>query len=312
MTRWLTTLALAAGFTTTASAVEGLQWDWSDGTEHRFLLRTDVQLAEVLWIHSDVGRQARVVGFALDVVTRCTGGEPAGRNGYNLTCVLEDIALVIDEAPSEPGIMEGLAVEIDELYTGKPVEMVMKHDGRITRFEVTGIDQNNRRIDQFHQQFREMLRRAFATMEVRLPRKGSTRGGTDWREVGTMAMEFPSLLGTMGRADVNLTITGVEDGQASVEVAAEGILGTGEMITIGGVERPKNQYDMRMVGEAVFDTNAHHLVSQQYIATGTTTASSQLGEGQSHAYRQRSEGRIIDANATVRLPDSGERVHAVE
>ena len=308
MTRWLAATVLGCTLAPTALAVEGLEWNW-EGQERRYLLRTDVQLPEVMWVNSEVGRESRVVGFALDVVTTCVGTEPAGRKGYNVTCTLEDLTIIFDESPSAPGVLAPFAQELDGLYTGKPVELVVKNDGRITSFEVQGLDETNRRINQVHQPFREMLRRAFATLEVRLPRRGSDGGAGTWREVGTMAMQLPSTTGTMGRANVVWTVDSAEDGMVSMSSAAEGIIGTGEMIN----DRPKNQYNMQMTGLGVFDVGQHALVRQAYVVTGLNTASSQLGEqGSNVGYRQRSEAKLIPAAARVELPESGERLHSLD
>ncbi|MFT6142908.1 MAG: hypothetical protein ACJARS_001898, partial [bacterium] len=45
MVRWMLALALGAVAAATAGATEGMEWDW-EGKTHRYLLRTDVKMAE--------------------------------------------------------------------------------------------------------------------------------------------------------------------------------------------------------------------------------------------------------------------------
>ena len=208
--------------------------------------------------------------------------------------------------------MEELAKELDALYTGKPVELAFNRDGKIRSFEIEGIDETDRRNNQIHQPFREMVRRAFAPLEVRLPRKGTDRGANSWRQVGSMAMQFPSILGSIGRADITYTVTGQEGDVVNMDSTAVGIMGTGEMVTINGVERPRNQYDMELTGNLGFDAGQGYLVRQSYVTTAVSTASATLGEGSNAGYRQRSEARWIDPRARVELGESGERDPSLE
>ncbi len=311
MVRWMMALALGAVATTTASATDGLAWDW-EGKTHRYLLRTDVQLAEVIWIRSNVSRESRIVGFSVDIVATCVGGDAQGKRGWEVACTMDDLTVVFDEAPSEPGVMEGLARELDELYTGKPVELAFNRDGRIRSFEIQGIDETDRRNNQIHQPFRELLRRAFAPLEVRLPRKGTDRGANTWRQVGCMAMQFPSILGSIGRADISYNVTGQEGDVVSMDSTAAGIMGTGEMVTINGVDRPRNQYDMELTGNLGFNVADGYLVKQSYVTTAVSTASAALGAGGNTGYRQRSEARRLDDRVLIQLGESGERDPSLE
>ena len=311
MVRWMMALALGAVATTTASATDGLEWDW-EGATHRYLLRTDVQLAEVIWIRSNVSRESRIVGFAVDIVTTCVGGDAQGKRGWEVTCIMDDLSVVFDEAPSEPGVMDGLAKELDALYTGKPVVLAFNRDGRLRSFEVEGIDETDRRNNQIHQPFREMLRRAFAPLEVRLPRKGTDRGSNTWKHIGSMAMQFPSILGSIGRADITYAVTSQEGAVVSLDSTAEGVMGTGEMVTINNVDRPRNQYNMELTGNLQFNIADGYLVKQSYVTSAVSTASATLGEGGNAGYRQRSEALWIAADTRVNLGESGERGPSLE
>lgn len=303
-----TALALMFGTSLAASAAatDGLEWKWDD-TARRYLLRTDVELSEPMWVRSTVNRDSRIVGFAIDLVTTCRKLGDKGKKGWTVSCMTDDLTVRVDQAPAEPGIMDGFAKELDELYSGKEVQLDFRRDGRIRSVTIEGVDESNRRVDQIHEPFREMLKRAFAPLELRLPRKGDDGGEGSWSETGTMAMQFPSLTGTVGRADVTFTL-GAPDGDVSpVTVSGQGVLGTGDMVTINGVDRPRNQYEMAIIGEAAFNRAGGYLVSQAYVTTAVGTASSTTSEGSNIGYVQRSEARSIPAAATVNLPESGER-----
>lgn len=304
--RRLLTVGLGMLVASSASATEGLAWNWDSGP-HRYLLRADVQMAEVMWVKVTVGQDARVVGFAIDIVTECVAGDAVGRRGVSITCTLDDLAIRLDPVATELGLLAPFAQELDTLYTGKPVTFTMLHDGRIRAIEIQDVDTIDRRINQIHQPFREMLKRALATLEVRLPRRGTDRGNGRWTELGTLAMGFPSEFGTMGRADVHLAISGTTEGVVDLQIRGEGVLGTGEVISINGTERPKNLYEMTMAGTAAFDTAGGFLVAQNFSTNAVATASSQQGEGMSHGYVQRSESRHLESGVRVVLPESGER-----
>ncbi len=113
-----------------------MEWDW-EGKTHRYLLRTDVKMAEIIWMPSSVGRDSRVVGFGLDAVVTCVGGDVQGRRGWAVTCTMDDLKVVFDEAPSEPGVMAGLAQELDDLYTGKSVELSFNRAGPVSYKHLT-------------------------------------------------------------------------------------------------------------------------------------------------------------------------------
>lgn len=306
MTRVLPLLGLL--FTASASAADGLEWEW-EGANHRYLLGTTVTLGEPMWVRGTVNRDTRLYGFAIDLVTTCVGESPRGGKAYNVVCTLDDLSVRLESAPTDPGILQSLAEEYEATYEGKPVQFVMRDDGRIRDLDIAGVDTSNRRIDQIHQPFREMIKRTFALLEVRLPRKGTDRGAGSWSEVGTTAMGVPSTMGTMGRAEVTITLGDANGGQQVMDIAAKGIIGPAEMIMVNGTERPRTLYDTEMAGTAVFDTNDHFLVSQSYSLAGVTTSSSMQGQGAGLAYTQRSEGRVIPADAVVNLPDSGELPH---
>lgn len=285
---------------------EGLAWQWSEGETRTFLLRSDLQLAEVMWVKADLNRDARVVDFAVDLVTTCGVDRVAGKKGWQLRCHLDDLSIRFGALPNEPGVLGALATEMDETYSGADIVFRLDATGRIRSFDIEGVDKFTRRIDRFQETMRQMFLRTFAPLDIRLPRHGSDRDTGTWTEVGPLSMGFPSEYGTVGRSTVTYTLEGDGD-VAHIAEAAEGMIGTGEIVNIGGVERMRDPFDMHLTGTAAFDTVRGVLLSQEYETHALPTASAQAADVSQLEYVQRSSSSLLDGRTSVELPASGER-----
>ena len=82
------------------------------------------------------------------------------------------------------------------------------------------------------------------------------------------------------------------------------MLGAGDTVTVQGSERVANMYDMRLEGVARFDRASGHLLSRDYTARGTLTASSvDVATGAGSPYVQRGSLRWLVDDAP--MPDLG-------
>ncbi len=308
MTRIALALAAvcAAG---SALATEGLEWDW-EGQTHRYLLRADVQLSEMMWLRPTLTRQTTAAGFAVDVVTTCAPDRALGKRGWQMRCSMDDLSIRFDPDPTDEGPLAAFAQELDDTFTGHDVLFTMLRDGRIRALEIEGVDKFQRRIDQFHEDYRQMLLRVFATLELRLPRKGDDRGIGVWENVGGLQIGFASQYGTVGRATVDYRLMSEEAGQVQLETSGGGVVGTGEVTLVAGVERMANPYEMGLVGVASFDHTGGFLVEQSYVVRGVPAASARIAESAVGEYVQRCSAKHLDADLVVELPASGEHAMA--
>jgi hypothetical protein len=305
MTRWLVA-ACAALVSLPALAVDGLQWQWGEGQTRRYLLRASAELAEYLWVKPELGRDARIDGFAIDLVLACAPDRATGARGWELRCRVEDLSVRLSAPEHEASGLQAFAQELDQTFTGADLRFRLGVDGRVGTLAIEGPDKFDRRIDQFHETFRQMAIRALGGLDLRLPRKGTDRGAGEWSANGFLGMGFPSEFGTIGRAEGSYRVAGQDGDVVQLDVAAAGVMGTGEVVTIGGSERPRNLFEMALVGEASFDVAAGQLVSQRYGTTADATASSNIGEGGVSTYRQRVQARLLGPDQVPSLPESGE------
>jgi len=271
-------LLAAALLGSEAWAATGLEWQW-EGVEHRFYIQAQVRPSELMWFRAENNREVRVAEFRVNLSTTCRPERLVGKRGWELRCDLDDFGIAAAPVASEQGLLLPILDELDDKFTGAWLQVVFTRDGRVKNVDLEGVDKSNRRISQIHESMRLVLVRAFAGLDLQLPKNGDDKGKGSWKQKAALAMGFPSDLGTMGSAEIIHEITATDGDVVELSSTGRGVLGSGEMVEVAGQERPKNLYDMSLSGTARFDVGRGLLLSREYLVEGNPTASSMMADG---------------------------------
>ncbi len=294
-------LLLCAVLPSHARATEGLEWKLEDGSV-RYHLQAQVRLSEMLWFRSERNDNARVAEFRVDVLTSCKPSQ-AQKKGWELRCDIVAVGLQAAPLPQDAGKMGPIAEEMAQSLTGTWVQVDFRRDGTLKNLHLEGIESENRRVSQIHEILRLVLVRAFAGLDLKLPKKGSDGGKGSWKQKTSLSMGFMSDQGTLGSSATTHEITATEGSVVEITSQGQGTLGSGEMILINGQERPRNLYDVVFQGVARFDTARGLLVYREYIVDARPTASALLAEG--------TEGVHYVQAVRVQLVEEGQDAPAV-
>lgn len=253
-----------------AHATEGLAWQW-DGKSVQYLARAEVKLPEILWALAEQNTEARLAVVRLDVVATCTP-EDTTKKGWMVVCNIDDVQLAAAPILSDIGRALPILDEYDERLLGSTVHLNMNADGRIKSVGLGGWEPTNRRLVDQQETLRLLMARAFAPLDLQLPKKGDDKG-KPWRQTTPLAFQFPGRQGTMGSAVVDHAVSGGSGDVVEVVSRGGGMLGSGEMVAVGDKEQPKHLYEMTMASSATFDTATGVMVQREYLAEGYVKSS---------------------------------------
>ncbi len=296
--------ALALSASSFAHATDGLEWKWDVGTERKYLVQAQVRLSEMIYFTAPLNQDLRVVEFYVALFTTCRSEAAAGKKAFELRCKIDDVQLTAapPEVDSNRDLVQTLD-EYDKMLLDAEIQMVFGADGRIRNFDLEGIDASIRRQREMQETLRLVLLRAYAGLELELPKKGDD-GSTQWRQTESFAMQLPKSVGTMGGVRLDHAVAGTEGTVVTIDTAGKGTISSGETIGAPGQERPRNFYDMDMRSRATFDTAQGTLVSRDYLVSGMPTASSAIATGvEGTPYVQAVHVELIPPNAKVKPLD---------
>ncbi len=299
---------LALGLAVPAAAGEGTRGlAWLGEESVRFQLTSRIELPQVFHVEAEHNLEGRVSDLRVQVVTTC---EPeARRRVLDLTCDLDAISLAGAPVASAPGRVGKILEEWSEKLTGARVEVTLGRNGRVRGLRLDGVDMEseNARTTRIRGNMRVLLQRPFALLDLELPRRGDDRGRS-WTQRESLALGFVSQVGTQGRAPVEHEVTDHEGaGIVAIRSEGAGTLGSGQMVAVGGQERPANLYEMTLTGTARFDTERGRLLERTYRARGTPTASSvDAVGGEGYPYVQTARLQVLEGEDTPELRPTGE------
>ncbi len=259
-----------------AAAAEGLQWTWD--APLRYYLEADVNYPTRITLQAENNIQSRVWASTTRVVTTCAPyGEPAKRS-LEVRCAIDDIAFAAVPQDVDAENLVTVLDETEKMLQGAYVQLEFGYDGRIRAIDLEGFSTKNvnDRVRETQETTRVILIRAFAALDLELPKEGRD-GGEPWEQQGALALGFPSLRGSIGSAPVTIQVARESGSLVTLLTRGGGVVGPGEtMVTTG---QPMNQYDLKITGSATFDTAKHALVARQYTVHGDLTPSSLQAQG---------------------------------
>lgn len=287
-----------------AHATTGLAWQFDAPV--RYELGVAVYFPQAVFIRAAENREARAIEIDVHLVTTCTPVGPLGK-GWQVRCRIDDLALGALAIAPDAGRLDPIVAEWDTVLTGATVELALQSNGRIKVLDLEGVPKGNDRLSEIQETMRQVLRRAFALIDLELPKKGDDKGRGEWRQGTALAMEFPTAVGTLGSAALQHRITGTNDGVVTLSTAGKGTIGSAETVSVRGNEQIRDLFEATLEGTATFDTARGRLVERQYLFEATPTASSAASQGaRGFPYVQAARLVLLEDGQTVDLGVSGE------
>ncbi|MCB9776948.1 MAG: hypothetical protein H6742_00115 [Alphaproteobacteria bacterium] len=216
---------------------------------------------------------ARAVRHEIALDTTCTG-VPASR-GWNVECTLDRVALAGAAYPGDQDDLDAILAEYGRLMTGQVVQLVVSDDGRITTVDLEGVGKQDDRMAEIHEAQRQLLRRAFAPLDLGLPRKGVAKA-RGWKQKGQPLMfELMTAYGTAGGSTMGHELGDEQGGGVVITSFGRGNVGTGLDFELGAGQ----MINLIGAGTARFSADDGRVLWREITVTGEYTAQSiQVGD----------------------------------
>lgn len=301
-------LAVALGLVCApAHATTGLAWQVPGPL--RYHLDLKVTFPDLMWLVAEKNVEVRVVEAHVSLVTTCTPDD-VWKRGWELACRLDDLAIRAAPIDSESGRALPVLEEWDALLTGRSVSMELTSDGRVRSIDLDDVEMGieDRRTNAIREAMRIVFARAFAAFDLQLPKKGDDGGLGTWRQRESVTMWFPSSAGTVGSAVIEHVITPGSGEVVEISTRGKGVLAPATTVSSptgsSGADNIANYFDMTLTGSARFDPAQGRLLSRDYEARGTLTASSIDASGRA-GYDYIQIVRLRWLSETDPMPDLG-------
>ena len=195
-------------------------------------------------------------------------------------CTLDDLAISAEGLPQEKGQLGPILAELDETLTGAAMQLQINRNGRIVNIDLEGVERLNRRSGIINENMRLILSRAFAGLDLALPRSSADR---QWAEYDSWLMRTPSIDGSSGSSQVVHEVIERTGGFTTFLSAGRAIIVPGD---------GHNKFDTRMTGQSTFDLRTGRISDRTWTVVGGPTASSWIAFG-AEGYPYVQEGRIV-------------------
>jgi hypothetical protein len=276
-----------------AGATEGLAWQWTAHLPLTWALTAEVRLPQVWSFNAEENKDARISMFRFDSIIRCTTAEPAGKGKYELGCQAVDVRIAAAPLQADVGSLPGILDEYDGLLLTHPIRLLVTDDGKVKTVDIDGISHNDKTVV-IEETLRLMLVRQFALIDLQLPKKGDD-GGRKWKQSLGLAYQFPDIHGTMGIATTDHVVASTEGSVVEIVSRGRGLVGSGEMIDVGGKEQPQQMYDAVLEGTARFDTARGLMLERKYLVRmDPKSSTAMINEWQAIPYVQAASMVLID------------------
>jgi len=260
----ISTFILATAFAAQPPDADELAWDLTQ--PQRYYLETEVRLPYLMWWAKRFNEQARVNAFQLRLLADCEPGAE-GRRRVEVLCTIDDIGIKASGVQQEQGLLQPILEEIDDRLTGAVVQLEVRDDGRLMNIDLEKLDRRNRRVGRMNENLRLVVTRAFAGLDLPMPRRPDD---PQWVQHDSWILRAPAAQGSVGSAEL-IHQWGDEHGQRHQ------IISGGRAIIVPALSM--NQYDARMTSEAWFDAELGLLTDRTWTMVGRPTPSSALAEG---------------------------------
>ena len=261
-------LGLLAALPAAAQDLPELTWDWEG--EKRFFLQAAVHMPFTQQFLAEQNIDVGVADYLVSFHTTCTPERQMGKKKFEVDCTIDAASLQARPEAGAPQRVEKVLKEWAGRYEGLVFNMIFTVDGRMVVNELQGLTfaTQNRRTAAIEEGMRLVAERAFAALELELPRAGRPYAGGWTQKRANTAVRLPSNTGTAGLVKIEHTVVGVDG--PYVDIESEGT-GTTSIASDSQVARI---FDVTYKGVARFDAEGNHLLAHVYTSEATLTASS--------------------------------------
>ena len=304
--RWLSLLlvSVSPSFAAADSSPESgaLEWKWEEGVTRRWLMETEVNLPQFMWLSADRTYEARVRAFQVSAVVECQLAGVQARSN-ELACTFTDIAIRAAAITGDAGkgLLDPILSELAQKAFTSKLQVIQRFDGDLTHIDLDDVQKRdtNRKTMRMDENLRLILVRAISGLELRMPKGGASPDGL-WAEYDATLMLAPSMAGSNAGVEIiHHVIERRADCAVVIETAGRG--------TVTSVELASNTLATEMSGITVFDTASGAMLERVWTVNGMPTASSSMAEGYAGIpYVQVGRLRALGPNEQVDVGLTGE------
>ena len=272
-------------------------WQWEPGV--RYFIEVSVGGVPMWWTQ-DLNRRVVILGFTLQVVTRCHSPERETRRSYEVRCDIEDVAIQASPRQSDAGLTQDVIEEmVDKLKDDTWMQVRLRDDGSLVNFQLGGLTTRTRTQGRMAETMRLVLMRGLAGLDMKLPTRPADLEYGIWPQYQSAIAMYPSAVGTAGGTEMAHLAKQRSESWLVIESA-----GKATISPQGG----RDVFDTRIESRTVFDMERGRMVERLWVAEGWATAGSASSEGGSRPYLQAGRLFVIEEIADVpQLMHSEER-----
>lgn len=273
MTLLISLLALGSS----AAQAAPLQWDWEAGESHRYVLRNQVYVSDVFVVRDELNKDAQIMVWTTELNLHCKGGGPVGKRAFEATCNVEDVRLTAKPNDSRDAVnLPDILLKWRRLIKSSTIELVVRNNGPIRELDVSvPTELSTERSRLVEQSIQMLLERALAGFELPLPRKGEM-SDEGWGNKPSRLLATPTLVGTMGNADVATRPLKTDGEVVTAETTLRGVRGPAEENNLGQIA---NLWAFEGTSQWTFDRAQGVLLALETRIDGELTPSSDLAAG---------------------------------
>ncbi len=249
-----------------------LTWRWVVGQPVAWHAETVTLTPWGTWYLSRENLEARAVQVNLAVDMTCTPTE-ARSSQWTIHCLLDRVELSGTAVAREEDKLATIFDEYERVFAGSSVDFGFTSTGRIRSLDLDAFRKTTTRSRDVEEVMRLTLVRAFALLELELPKKGDD-GGRAWSQGGSpLLMALRSSQGTAGGIALRHRVVTREGEIAVFETEGRATVTPGATVEANGTMLTS----LVVAGQGRFDTALGLLEYREYLAQAELTA------GSSHA-----------------------------
>lgn len=157
--------------------------------ERRWYVETEVNFLEPQVEYARVVHEMRVKTLQVRAVLDCGIDFVLGPGSREVSCTVEDIALVaapVLPAPSDPALLD----EIDADLTGAVVQLQVRESGKVPNVDLEGIATGNPREVARREHLRQIMSRVILPFHLQM--EEVVRDGMQWYEYNSLLFQLPT------------------------------------------------------------------------------------------------------------------------
>ncbi len=264
-------LLCSLGLAPRAQASEILAYSWPLDQELHYRIQAYINAPRALHFWASQNLDARVIELTMAMEVNCQAQEPS-RRSQEWECTVRRVELGGLAFEGEQEDLNTIFMEYASLLRESLIQVQFTRQGRIKLVDLENIPKDTEREKLMHEYLRLLIQRAFAALELELPRGGESDAGA-WRQRGSpMTMRLPTRYGTAGGIHLEHEVVGTQDGLVEIHSLGRGIVTPGSALESGSDQA----VNLNVTGTALFNVEDGVLQRYEVQTIGALTTSSSL------------------------------------